>query len=121
MARRKRRIQGIDAVVQRLVGRLDLKTVMLELRARQAWADVVGHSVAQRSVAERLAEKTLYVVVESPAWMNELRYIQDDIISKLSAQIGSGVVKRLRHWWPRPGPCFGKHSIKLEEFGVVGL
>ena len=64
----------------------ELTGKLRELNACKAWVDAVGDSIARRSAATTLARGTLHVVVESPAWKNELHYIEQDILRRVNAR-----------------------------------
>lgn len=64
----------------------ELTGKLRELNACKAWSEAVGDSIARRSAATALGRGTLHVVVESPAWKNELHYIEADIVRRVNAR-----------------------------------
>ncbi len=60
------------------------------------WQGVVGPVMAQHSRAVSLAQGVLVVHVDAAAWRDELERHQAELISKLSATLGVGVVRSLR-------------------------
>jgi len=86
----------IRGTIEGLLDRLDLRDRVLEGQACKAWSEVVGGSVARRSAAERFADGTLFVVVESPAWHAELGFIRGEILGKLEEILGKRIVTNLR-------------------------
>lgn len=55
------------------------------------WADVVGEDLAARCRPARLAGGTLVVVVASPQWATQLRFMTSKIAGRVSAALGSPV------------------------------
>ncbi len=60
------------------------------------WATVAGADVAAHAQATGLREKTLYVSAESTAWATQLRLMQRQLLAKINAAVGQGVVTRLQ-------------------------
>jgi hypothetical protein len=57
------------------------------------WPEIVASAVAKHARAERLVGDTLYVVVDSSVWMNELSAIRLTLLDKLNAWLGPGIPK----------------------------
>ncbi len=57
------------------------------------WPNIVDSVVARHARAERLMGDTLYVVVDSSVWMNELSAIKMILLEKLNSKLGRDVPK----------------------------
>jgi len=73
------------------------------------WAAVVGHQIADHATPTALNERVLSVSAESTAWATQLRMIQSQLLAKIAAAVGNGVVTSLRITGPatpswRKGP-----------------
>lgn len=73
------------------------------------WASVVGHQIADHATATALNEGVLTVAAESTAWATQLRMIQAQLLAKIAAAVGNGVVTALKITGPaapswRKGP-----------------
>ncbi|MGH3967964.1 MAG: DUF721 family protein [Mycobacterium sp.] len=73
------------------------------------WPSVVGHQIADHAVPTALNEGVLSVVAESTAWATQLRMIQAQLLAKIAAAVGNGVVTSLKITGPaapswRKGP-----------------
>ena len=73
------------------------------------WSSVVGHQIADHAIATALNDGVLTVAAESTAWATQLRMIQAQILAKIAAAVGHGVVTSLRITGPaapswRKGP-----------------
>ncbi|WP_144206801.1 DUF721 family protein [Mycobacterium tilburgii] len=73
------------------------------------WATVVGQQIADHATPTRLHEGVLSVAAESTAWATQLRMIQAQLLVKIAAAVGNGVVTSLKITGPaapswRKGP-----------------
>ena len=59
---------------------------------RGAWQRAVGEKVAERSEAARLDKGVLRVTVSSASWSTELRFLKDEIMEKMNAELGREAV-----------------------------
>ncbi|MCX5873543.1 MAG: DUF721 domain-containing protein [Deltaproteobacteria bacterium] len=55
------------------------------------WPKIVDSVIAKRARAERLMGDTLYVVVDSSVWMNELAAMKSVLLDKLNSSLEPGV------------------------------
>jgi predicted nucleic acid-binding Zn ribbon protein len=73
------------------------------------WPTVVGSHIADHSSPTTLRDGVLTVAAESTAWATQLRIIQNQVLAKIAAEVGDGVVNSLRITGPlapswRKGP-----------------
>jgi predicted nucleic acid-binding Zn ribbon protein len=60
------------------------------------WADVVGRDVAAHARLDALRDGMAAIVVDSPLWASQLRYLERDIVDRANALVGSGIVTGIR-------------------------
>ncbi|MCX5045017.1 DUF721 family protein [Aldersonia sp. NBC_00410] len=60
------------------------------------WSAVVGDDVASHCVPTALRERVLHVSAESTAWATQLRMLQSQILARIAAAVGDGLVTGLR-------------------------
>ena len=60
------------------------------------WPTVVGEQIAEHATPTTLQEGVLTVEAESTAWATQLRMVQADLLAKIAAAVGNGVVSSLR-------------------------
>ncbi|QBJ96529.1 DUF721 family protein [Rhodococcus sp. ABRD24] len=60
------------------------------------WTQVVGEDIAAHAEPTGLREGVLSVSAESTAWATQLRMMQSQILAKIAAAVGHGVVTSLR-------------------------
>ncbi|MCB0930878.1 MAG: DUF721 family protein [Mycobacterium sp.] len=73
------------------------------------WATVVGEQIAEHAVPTALRDGVLSVSAESTAWATQLRMVQAQLLAKIAAAVGDGVVSALKITGPaapswRKGP-----------------
>ncbi|MFD4369321.1 DUF721 family protein [Rhodococcus sp. NPDC058521] len=60
------------------------------------WVEVVGEDIAAHAEPTSLREGVLSISAESTAWATQLRMMQANILAKIAAAVGDGVVKSLK-------------------------
>lgn len=60
------------------------------------WTGVVGEDIAAHATPVKLEDGVLSIAAESTAWATQLRMLQKQILAKISAGVGNGVVTSLR-------------------------
>jgi predicted nucleic acid-binding Zn ribbon protein len=73
------------------------------------WRDVVGDQIAEHASPTVLRDGVLNVTAESTAWATQLRLVQTQLLTKIAAAVGDGVVTELKITGPtapswRKGP-----------------
>ncbi len=77
------------------------------------WPQVVGADIADHAVPVSLADGVLSVSAESTAWATQLRMMQSQILAKIAAAVGNGVVTSLRITGPTaPSWRKGERHVK---------
>ena len=60
------------------------------------WQTVVGEQIAEHATPTALREGVLSVSAESTAWATQLRMVQSQLLAKIAAAVGDGVVTSLK-------------------------
>ncbi|WP_373686638.1 DUF721 family protein [Nocardia terpenica] len=60
------------------------------------WAGVVGEDIAAHATPVSLTDGVLSIQAESTAWATQLRMLQSQLLAKIAAAVGQGVVTSLR-------------------------
>jgi predicted nucleic acid-binding Zn ribbon protein len=80
-----------------LVGQeLGLAEPLVFTRLVTGWSDLVGEAVAAHSRIRGVRNGVLEVVVDSPGWATEFRYLESDLVARASRLVGEGVVAGIR-------------------------
>ncbi len=81
-----------------------------------SWDRIVGEDIAVHAQPTALTDKILYVKAESTAWATQLRYLQAQILAKIAAAVGDGVVTGLRITGPT-APSWRKGPLHVSGRG----
>lgn len=60
------------------------------------WAAIVGDNVAEHALPVALQDGVLTVRADSTAWATQLRLLQRQLLAKIAAAVGDGVVTTLK-------------------------
>jgi predicted nucleic acid-binding Zn ribbon protein len=60
------------------------------------WQRVVGEQIAAHATPTGLRDGVLSVSAESTAWATQLRMVQSQLLAKIAAAVGDGVVTSLK-------------------------
>ena len=80
------------------------------------WATVVGDADRRARVADRTHDGVLSVTAESTAWATQLRLIQAQVLAKIAAAVGDGVVTVLKITGPT-APSWRKGPLHIAGRG----
>lgn len=77
------------------------------------WRAVVGEQIAAHAAPTSLHDGVLTVSAESTAWATQLRMVQPQILAKIAAAVGDGVVTALKITGPvAPSWQKGRYSVR---------
>ncbi|BBX75628.1 DUF721 family protein [Mycobacterium shinjukuense] len=80
------------------------------------WSAMVGQQIADHATPTALSDGVLSVAAESTAWATQLRIIQAELLAKIAAAVGSGVVTSLKITGPA-APSWRKGSRHIAGRG----
>ncbi|HEX3785247.1 MAG TPA: DciA family protein [Pseudonocardiaceae bacterium] len=106
MARRRRRWSGprpderdpqpLGKLVSRLANDRGWAEKLAGGEVFSRWSSLVGADVAEHAEPVNLRDGELTVQADSTAWATQLRLLQRQLLAKIAAGVGNGVVKRLK-------------------------
>ena len=82
----------LDTILASALSRLGLERDLDDYRVWQAWDEVVGRPIARNAQPVRLDGRRLVVVVRSSAWMQELSYLQRELVERINTWMGREVI-----------------------------
>jgi predicted nucleic acid-binding Zn ribbon protein len=98
-----RRLKGFDMALVSLKGALDkiLKEYKLskDLEAYRVftdWGSLVGDRLAGHAKPVRINDGILYIEVDDPLWLVQIKYMKGIILQKIDSGIKKGALKDLR-------------------------
>ncbi len=80
------------------------------------WPTVVGADISEHATPIGLRDGVLSVTAESTAWATQLRLIQKQVLAKIAAAVGDGVVTSLRITGPT-APSWRKGRLHIAGRG----
>jgi predicted nucleic acid-binding Zn ribbon protein len=80
------------------------------------WPAVVGQHIAEHATPTVLSDGVLSVSAESTAWATQLRIIQAQVLAKIAAEVGDGVVTALKITGP-VAPSWRKGRLHISGRG----
>lgn len=60
------------------------------------WEEIAGPTIAAHSRPVRLSGEILYVEIDDPIWLAQLKYMKRDILRKIDERIRPGIFKDLK-------------------------
>lgn len=86
------------------------------------WESVVGEQIAEHAAPTSLRDGVLHIAAESTAWATQLRMVQSQLLAKIAAAVGDGVVSTLKITGPtapswRKGPLHVRGRGPRDTYG----
>src|SRR5690606_12044352 len=104
--------QPLGRVLERLTRERGWRSRLANGTVFGEWASLVGAEIAEHARPVSLRNGELTVQADSTAWATQLRLLQGQLIGKIAAGVGAGVVKRIRINGPvRPDWRHGRRYI----------
>lgn len=88
--------ESVGQVMPRLLRRLKLDGRIREHQGVIGWREAVGETVARRTETLAIRRGTLWVAVESSAWLQELSARRKEILDRLAVHAGRGTIRDVR-------------------------
>ena len=86
----------LHGLLEAAVEDLGIDQKLVECRARMAWEEAVGPSLAKHTSPLRLSKGYLEVAVPSAVWRTQLNFMQRDIAARINELLGGKVVEGLK-------------------------
>ncbi len=102
--RSQRRFRTLASVLPRIAKKLNLEEAIRARPAFDCWPEIVGERVAQHTKPRYVERGTLLVVVDSPTWMTQLAFLKPEILRKIAARTGPGVITDIHFIPGTPAP-----------------
>ena len=67
-----------------------------EVKIFSAWSDIAGERMAAHTRPTNISNRILYVEVDDPLWLSQLKYMKQEIIDKIDTKIKAGLFKDIR-------------------------
>ena len=92
----KSRPKSVRESLERLLGYNKAPSVDVILKIFGDWAAIVGNDIAQHTRPVKIDGDQLTVAASDPAWADEFRWLEAEVVKRLETVTGSGRIKRLK-------------------------
>jgi predicted nucleic acid-binding Zn ribbon protein len=101
--------QPLGKLAEKLLADRGWRKPLTEASVLGRWDELVGPDIAEHSTPVSLRDGELVVAATSTAWATQLRTLQRELLRRIAAGVGAGVVKRIKVQGPaapswRKGP-----------------
>jgi predicted nucleic acid-binding Zn ribbon protein len=67
-----------------------------EVKIFSAWSEIAGERMAAHTRPTNISNRILYVEVDDPLWLSQLRYMKQEIVDKINIKIKTDLFKDVR-------------------------
>src|SRR5262245_47392936 len=96
---------GLDDALAAVSRELGLPQNDVHARLEARWVDVVGDDVASRARLVAVREGVATIVVDSPPWATQLRFLELELVARANAVVGEPAVRAI--------------TVRIEPFGAA--
>jgi len=75
---------------------LKLDKMLAAQPAVTLWPEIVGPKIAEHTRAVEVDGSALVVIVDSPAWIVQLRFLKPQLLRKVAGRVGKGLIGDVR-------------------------
>lgn len=80
---------SLSSVLSKSFGSLGVETKLTQFHLAERWSEIIGSPLDEKCVPNNIIGKTLYLTVSSSAWMTELTYLKQEILSRVNKALSS--------------------------------
>jgi len=88
-----RTIDKLSATIDKILKARGMQSRLPEYRISSRWAGTVGPAIARHAQPRTLRGGRLLLIVDSPAWMQQISLMKPEIIGKLNSNLGAEIVR----------------------------
>ena len=85
----------LPEVLDQVLAGLGAPSVDVVVTVAARWPDLVGSEVAPHARPVSIENRRLTVSVDGPAWASHFRWSEAELLARLAALVGDGVVERV--------------------------
>lgn len=85
-------MQRVSNILNKLLKQYGLEGKMIEYTIADKWEAIVGKIIASHSYPAGIHHRRLYIVVDSPVWVQEISFYKNDLIEKVNKHFGKKVI-----------------------------
>ena len=92
---------SIKKALENVLKEYDIKEDVDVYKIFHLWDRIVGDKTARHTKPARIGKNILFVEVDDPLWLTQLRYMRDDIMDKIESNVKRGVLKDVKFYLKR--------------------
>lgn len=94
--RKSKAPEPVNAVLERVLGSLNLGLKVKQYRIWDVWNSVVGEAIARQAQPQQIRAMVLWVTVSNSTWMQQLEFMKRQIVERINERIGETVIRDIR-------------------------
>ncbi|HET6364635.1 MAG: DUF721 domain-containing protein [Nitrospirota bacterium] len=107
------KINRLSVTLMKMLKAQGLESRLQEYRIFGQWEKAVGKVIARHAQPSSLRGKKMTLVVDSPAWMQQLSLLKPEIIEKVNRRLGHNVIRDIMLKLGEVAPRAGDESEDL--------
>ncbi len=93
---KERQLIKISNVLLKIAKKFNLEIKIVEQTINKNWAKLVGERISAHTKPDAVSYRKLLVYVDSPAWMQQLMFLKEDIIKNINDAAKRQIIKDIR-------------------------
>lgn len=89
------KFKKLGDVLEAVLKKRDILFSSEKRNLQEIWMKAVGPQIAAQTSPDRMQNKCLSVKVSTPAWMQQLHFMKDEIIDKINRQTTEGFIANI--------------------------
>ena len=85
-------MQKLSGILSRLLKQYGLEGKMTEYMIAEKWEAIVGKNIASHSYPAGIHHKRLYIIVDSPVWLQEVSFYKGDLIENVNKYFDKKII-----------------------------
>ncbi len=112
------KLDRISRTLEKMLKARGLGNRLSEYHVFRQWTKTVGPVIAQHAQPQQLRGKKLTLVVDSPAWMQQLSLLRPEIMGKMNKELGTAAIDaialKLGEVVPQEGPTNSPAELHVQ-------
>lgn len=88
-------MKKVSGILNKLLKKYGLEGKIIENTIAHKWEAIVGEIISAHSYPEGIRYKRLYIIVDSPVWLQEMSFYKKDLVEKVNGYFGRYIIKEV--------------------------
>ncbi|MEK6537717.1 MAG: DUF721 domain-containing protein [Nitrospirota bacterium] len=85
-------MQKVSGILVKLLKQYGLEGKMMEYTLAEKWETIAGSIIAAHSKPSDIRYRKLYIIVDSPVWLQELSFYKEELVNNINNYFGRKVI-----------------------------